>query len=83
MLENFQAAKNAGTSSPPAVRRKAGGSTQAEELYRTMGRVFGRLDSFGFYIITSHPDFEKCFEEKRTRTGCFTTEGSNATTTST
>jgi len=48
----------------PPYGERLGEAAQAEELYRTMGKVFGKLESFGFYIITSHPDFEKCFGRK-------------------
>jgi putative N6-adenine-specific DNA methylase len=32
-----------------------------ENLYREMGRVFGNLDTWSFYVLTSHPRFEKLF----------------------
>jgi len=37
---------------------------EAEELYRVMGRVFAKLDTWSFYIICSHPRFEELFLRK-------------------
>ncbi|MHC1719636.1 MAG: class I SAM-dependent RNA methyltransferase [Clostridiaceae bacterium] len=64
-VAEFSSSKKCGyiITNPPYGER-LGEAAQAEELYITMGKVFGRLDSFGFFIITSHPDFEKCFTRK-------------------
>ena len=35
-----------------------------EKLYREMGKVFSRLDTWSFYIITSHEEFERFFGRK-------------------
>ncbi|MDD2192813.1 MAG: class I SAM-dependent RNA methyltransferase [Bacteroidales bacterium] len=35
-----------------------------ENLYRQMGKVFKNLDTWSFYIITSHPLFEKLFNRQ-------------------
>lgn len=48
----------------PPYGERLGESEDAVELYKTMGRVFGKLNDFGFFVITSHPDFEKCFGRK-------------------
>jgi len=32
-----------------------------EELYGRMGEHFKRFDTWSYYVITSHEDFEKCF----------------------
>lgn len=48
----------------PPYGERMGELKEAEELYETMGRVFGSLDNFGCFVITSHPDFEKCFGRK-------------------
>ena len=37
---------------------------QAEELYRTMGRVFRRREGVSYYIISPHEEFEKLFGRK-------------------
>lgn len=34
---------------------------EVEQLYRTMGSVFPGLDTWSFYVLTSHPEFELCF----------------------
>ena len=34
---------------------------QAEELYRTMGRVFKPREGMSYYIISPHEEFEKLF----------------------
>jgi len=34
---------------------------EVENLYRRMGKVFSTLDTWSYYILTSHPDFEKLF----------------------
>jgi len=41
----------------PPYGERLGEATEAEELYKTMGEVFGRLNSFGYFVITSHQDF--------------------------
>lgn len=35
-----------------------------ESLYREMGKVFSKLDTWSFYIITSHEEFERFFGRK-------------------
>jgi len=40
---------------------------EVENLYRLMGRVFKTLDSWSFYIITSHRDFERLFGRRADR----------------
>lgn len=37
---------------------------QAEDLYRTLGRTWRKLDNWSYYILTSDLDFEKCFGRK-------------------
>lgn len=32
-----------------------------ERLYREMGQVFGKLDTWSYYVLTAHPRFEKLF----------------------
>jgi putative N6-adenine-specific DNA methylase len=48
----------------PPYGERLGESEEAMALYRTMGHVFGKLNSFAYFVITSHPDFEKCFGRK-------------------
>ncbi|MGI6605875.1 MAG: THUMP domain-containing class I SAM-dependent RNA methyltransferase [Peptococcia bacterium] len=35
-----------------------------ERLYRQMGQVFGKLDTWSYFILTAHPAFEKLFGRK-------------------
>jgi putative N6-adenine-specific DNA methylase len=37
---------------------------EVEVLYRDMGKVFRKLDTWSFYIISSHPRFEGLFQRK-------------------
>lgn len=37
---------------------------EVESLYREMYEVFSRLDTWSYYIISSHPQFEKVFNRK-------------------
>lgn len=43
----------------PPYGERLGDMPQVENLYREMGRVFKALDTWSFYVITSHPDFER------------------------
>jgi putative N6-adenine-specific DNA methylase len=36
-------------------------ASRVERLYREMGGVFGRLDTWSYYILTAHPEFEMLF----------------------
>lgn len=38
--------------------------TVVERLYREMGHVLGKLDTWSFYVLTAHPGFEKLFGRK-------------------
>lgn len=40
---------------------------EVEKLYREMGRVFTSLNTWSYYIITSHENFEKLFGKKATK----------------
>ncbi|MDR9757662.1 MAG: THUMP domain-containing class I SAM-dependent RNA methyltransferase [Thermacetogeniaceae bacterium] len=40
---------------------------EVENLYRLMGQVFKTLDSWSFYILTSHRDFERLFGRRADR----------------
>lgn len=41
--------------------------TIVERLYREMGRVLGKLDTWSFYVLTAHSSFEKLFGRKSDR----------------
>jgi putative N6-adenine-specific DNA methylase len=50
--------------SNPPYGERLGELKEVEALYRDMGKVFSELDSWSYFIITSHPEFEKFFGKK-------------------
>ncbi|MCY6485086.1 class I SAM-dependent RNA methyltransferase [Clostridium aestuarii] len=60
--------KNYGTivCNPPYGERLSE-KEEVEKLYKDMGKVFKTLDTWSDFIITSYPEFEKCFGEKSTK----------------
>ncbi len=48
----------------PPYGERLGEKSEVEKLYRDMGRVFAKLDTWSYYIITSHPSFENLFARK-------------------
>ncbi|MFA6308930.1 MAG: class I SAM-dependent RNA methyltransferase [Clostridia bacterium] len=51
----------------PPYGERLGEMAEAEELYRQMGKVFKTLDTWSYYVLTSHPDFEKLFARRADR----------------
>lgn len=45
----------------PPYGERIGEMKQVEKLYKEMGQVFGKLDTWSYYIISSHQQFEKLF----------------------
>ncbi|HOV26527.1 MAG TPA: class I SAM-dependent RNA methyltransferase [Pseudobacteroides sp.] len=45
----------------PPYGERIGESKEVEKLYRQMGQVFKQFDTWSYYILTSHPEFEKLF----------------------
>lgn len=45
----------------PPYGERLGEEKEVEELYKEMGRTFNKFDTWSYYIITSHPGFEKLF----------------------
>ncbi|MDW7672945.1 MAG: class I SAM-dependent RNA methyltransferase [Bacillota bacterium] len=45
----------------PPYGERLGEKEEVEQLYRDMGKAFSRLDTWSYYIITSHPQFENLF----------------------
>ncbi|MCX7843100.1 MAG: class I SAM-dependent RNA methyltransferase [Clostridia bacterium] len=45
----------------PPYGERLGENKDVERLYREMGTVFKSFDTWSYYIITSHPEFEKLF----------------------
>ncbi len=37
---------------------------EVENLYKEMGRVFTNLETWSYYVITSHEEFQQCFDRK-------------------
>ncbi|MCF8010266.1 MAG: class I SAM-dependent RNA methyltransferase [Clostridiales bacterium] len=50
--------------SNPPYGKRLGEKEQAETLYKEMGKVFKKLSSWSFYILTAHEDFEKIFDRQ-------------------
>jgi len=48
---------------PPSGER-IGERKAVEQLYRKMGKVFNKFDTWSYYVITSHQEFEKFFGRK-------------------
>lgn len=45
----------------PPYGERLGEKAEVEKLYQEMGKVFKNLDSWSFYVLTSHEAFEKLF----------------------
>lgn len=48
----------------PPYGERIGEIREVEKLYRRMGEVFKNLDSWSYFILTNHLDFEKLFGKK-------------------
>jgi len=48
----------------PPYGERIGEAKEVEKLYREMGRIFPLLDTWSYYVITSHPSFEQLFGRK-------------------
>lgn len=48
----------------PPYGERLGERKEVEDIYKTMGRVFGEMNTWSHYIITSHPKFEELFGKK-------------------
>ncbi len=61
-VHEFQTKKKYGyiITNPPYGERM-GEKPEVDALYRQMGRTFGKLDTWSFFILTSHPGFERLF----------------------
>lgn len=51
----------------PPYGARLGEAEEVEILYKEMGETFLKLDRWSYFIITSHPEFEKLFGEKSTK----------------
>ena len=48
----------------PPYGERLGDIKQTEDLYREMGKVFKALDTWSFYMLAAHPNFERLFGSK-------------------
>lgn len=48
----------------PPYGERLGEAGEIEKLYRQMGMVFKGLDTWSFYVLTSHTEFEKLFGKR-------------------
>ena len=48
----------------PPYGERIGEGKKVEVLYKDMGEVFRNLNEWSYFVITSHPEFEKLFGEK-------------------
>lgn len=48
----------------PPYGERLGETDYVRDLYKEMGQVFRKLDTWSYYVITSNPDFEKLFGRK-------------------
>lgn len=67
-IEEFSSKKKFGCiiCNPPYGER-LGTKESTEKLYKIMGQVFSKLDMWSFFILTSHPEFQKYFGSKATK----------------
>lgn len=45
----------------PPYGERLGDRSQVERLYLEMGAAFRKLDTWSYYVLTAHPDFERLF----------------------
>ncbi|NLG86145.1 MAG: class I SAM-dependent RNA methyltransferase [Firmicutes bacterium] len=51
----------------PPYGERLGELKEAEQIYKELGRVLAPLDTWSFFILTSHKDFEQLFNRPATR----------------
>lgn len=51
----------------PPYGERLGETSEVEKLYREMGQVFKQLDTWSYFVLTSHPRFEKLFGQPATK----------------
>ncbi|MCU0822784.1 MAG: class I SAM-dependent RNA methyltransferase [Spirochaetes bacterium] len=67
-LEEFSSQKKYGciVCNPPYGER-LGDRKEAEALYKVMGDVFSGLDTWSFFVLTAHPEFQQHFGKEATK----------------
>lgn len=53
--------------SNPPYGERSGEKDEVENLYKVMGEKFSKLDTWSFYILTTHQKFEKIYGEKASK----------------
>jgi putative N6-adenine-specific DNA methylase len=48
----------------PPYGLRMGEEGNVEDLYRSMGEMYRKLDSWSLFVLTAHPDFQKLFGKK-------------------
>ena len=67
-IRDFRSSKKYGAIiTNPAYGERLGDAGQAAALYQVMGEVFAPLETWSFYILTSHQGFEAAFGRKATK----------------
>lgn len=51
----------------PPYGERLGNLPEVEKLYNDMGKVFRTLDTWSYYILTSHEDFERLFGKQASK----------------
>ncbi len=51
----------------PPYGERLGDREKVEPIYRSMSAVFGALDTWSFFVLTSFPDFERVLRRRATR----------------
>ena len=51
----------------PPYGERLGLAKEVEDIYKDMGRVFKKLDSWSVFVLTSHTDFQKLYGSKATK----------------
>lgn len=67
-IQDFQTKKQYGfiITNPPYGERM-GDKPEVDALYRQMGRVFSKLETWSYFILTSHGGFERLFDQIATK----------------
>ena len=48
----------------PPYGERLGQEEEVRQIYQDMGKVFRSLDTWSYYVLTAHPEFEKLFGRK-------------------
>lgn len=67
-IADFSSSKKYGSiiTNPPYGERLST-KREVEKLYATMGKTFAKLDSWSYFVLTGHLDFERHFGKKATK----------------